>query len=92
MSYTNLLTPEFIEEIKRRFPSGCSYYHVGGNKTFYNLFKNVFYTDKDIFQTTSSTVAIGAGKGLIYDDGEWAELINDEKKEDEQIKPQYEIY
>lgn len=87
------VTQELIQEAKRRYPSGCSYIHAGGEKCDSNIFKNIYYNDNDVFQTNDSTIALSKGMGLVYDDGKWAILVDKNGNEIHTInEPTYEIY
>lgn len=76
-----------LEEATKRFPSGCSYRSTSGRDRY-----NVYGTP---VWWTQNSIALKAGKGLIYDNGVWATRIDGDGNEipyEENNNPQYEIY
>lgn len=62
---------EIQEECKRRYPIGCDFIRCGAvNKTVYTL-----KTDYDTYSINNKQIYAHSGGGLLYNDGEWAEVV-----------------
>ena len=63
---------EIQQEAKRRFPIGCKYKSTSGYVCILTL-------DRDVYSIHDKAIFATAGRGLLYSDGEWAELLEEPK-------------
>lgn len=58
------------EECKRRYPIGCKYKEIGGEEI------NILENDDKTYLVVNNTIYAHSYGGLLYKDGEFAELIS----------------
>jgi hypothetical protein len=79
---------KILEEVKRRFPIGCRY----ADANYLGIDRGKLKMDSTTYEVMGNLVLAHTGGGVLYNDGKWATLLNENGEEQINKEQHYEIY